>query len=134
LGWYIKAEDRTLEDFRSYEQLWTYTRYARSFVQKHLPFWEMEPRDELLSGESQDSGEGQVFAKAGEVYAIYLPNATSTGTLDLSGVSGSFQKRWYNPRTGSFEGAAETIGVGEQITLGLPPSSLSEDWVVLIKT
>ncbi len=133
LEWYVKAEDQILEDFRRYEELWTYTRHARSFMEENLPFWEMEPQDELLTEESPgDYGGGQVFAKAGEVYAVYLPNATSTGTLELSGVSGSFQKRWYNPRTGDFEGDAQTISGGGKLSLGTPPSSPSEDWIVLI--
>jgi hypothetical protein len=69
----------------------------------------------------------------GQVYAVYLPNATSTGTLDLSGVSGSFQKSWYNPRTGTFEGATQTISGGAKRSLGAPPSSASADWVVLVQ-
>jgi hypothetical protein len=133
LEWYVKEEDRTLEDFRRYEELWTYTRYARSFVEGNLPFWEMEPKDGLLTGEATDSGGGQVFAKTGQIYAVYLPSATSTGILDLSGVSGSFQKRWFNPRTGSFEGVTQAISGGGKRSLGTPPSSPSSDWVVLIK-
>jgi hypothetical protein len=133
LEWFIKTEDQSLEDFRPYEQHWTYTRYARTFVENNLPFWEMAPQDSLLSGESSDYGGGQVFAKVGQVYAVYLPNATSTGTLDLSGVSGSFQKSWYNPRTGSFEGATQTVSGGAKRSLGTPPSSPSSDWVVLVK-
>jgi hypothetical protein len=105
-------------------------------MEGNLPFWEMEPRDGLLSGESGEStayGGGQVFARPGELYAVYLPNATSTGSLDLSGVSGDFQKRWYNPRTGAFEGTTQTISDGGKRSLGAPPSSASSDWVVLIK-
>jgi Domain of unknown function (DUF5060)/Putative collagen-binding domain of a collagenase len=133
LEWYIAAEDQSLEDFRRYERHWTYTRYARTFVEQNLPFWEMAPQDGLLGGESSDYGGGQVFAKAGQVYAVYLPKATSTGALDLSGVSGSFQKSWYNPRTGSFEGTTQTVSGGAKRNLGTPPSSPSSDWVVLVK-
>jgi Domain of unknown function (DUF5060)/Putative collagen-binding domain of a collagenase len=133
LEWYIAAEDQSLEDFRRYGELWTYTRHARTFMEGNLPFWEMVPQDSLLSGESSDHGGGQVFAKEGQVYAVYLPNATSTGTLDLSGVSGSFQKSWYNPRTGTFEGTTQTVSGGGKRSLGAPPSSASSDWVVLIK-
>jgi Putative collagen-binding domain of a collagenase len=64
---------------------------------------------------------------------VYLPDATSTGSLDLSGVSGEFQKSWYNPRTGSFEGSTQTVSGGGKRSLGAPPSSASSDWVVLIK-
>jgi hypothetical protein len=133
LEWFIASEDQSLEDFRRYQGHWTYTRYARTFMEQNLPFWEMAPRDGLLSGESSDYGGGNVFAKAGQVYAVYLPNATSTGTLDLSGVSGSFQKSWYNPRTGQFEGATQTVSGGGNRSLGTPPTSPSSDWVVLLK-
>ena len=140
LEFFLKAADGSsvdgnLEDYRPYEQVWTYARYARSFVEENLPFWEMEPQDGLLTGESTDpilKKGGQVFVKPGEIYAMYLPNATSTGTLDLSGASGSFEKRWYNPRTGSFEGATETVCGGGNSKLGTPPSSPSSDWVVLL--
>jgi hypothetical protein len=134
LEWYIREEDRSLEDFRPYEQLWSYTRYARSFMEENLPFWKMRPQDGLLTGETTGTGwGGQVFAKPGEVYAVYLPDATSTGTLDLSDTLGSFQVRWYNPRTGVFDGAASIVTGGGSIDLGAPPSSPSEDWVVLLE-
>jgi hypothetical protein len=134
LEWYIGGEDQSLEDFRRYQELWTYTRRARAFVGGNLPFWNMEPRDDLLTGETLDNGGGQVFAKPGQVYAVYLPEATSTGSLDLSGVSGSFRKSWYNPRTGGFEGATQTISGGGKRSLGAPPGSASqEDWVVLVR-
>ncbi len=134
LEWYIKAEDWTLENFRRYKELWIYSHHARSFVEENLPFWEMAAKDGLLTGESTDFGGGQVFAKPGQIYAMYLPNATSTGVLDLSSVSGSFQKRWYNPRTGSFEGVTEMVSGGDALSLGPPPSSPSEDWVVLLES
>src|SRR5215216_141341 len=134
LEWYVKEEDQTLEDFRRYEELWTYTRYARLFMQRRLPFWEMEPQDWLLTGEPTDFGRGQVFAKPGELYAVYLPTATTTGTLDLSGESGVFQKRWYNPRTGVFDAAVSTVMGGGSVALGTPPDSPSEDWVVLLES
>jgi hypothetical protein len=133
LEWYMGAEDQSLEDFRQYQGHWRYTRYARTFMEQNLPFWNMGPQDGLLSGESSDYGGGQVFAITGRVYAVYLPNATSTGMLDLRGVSGSFQKRWFNPRTGSFEGVTQTVSGGGRRSLGTPPSSRSADWVVLIK-
>jgi hypothetical protein len=133
LEWFKTGDKQDMDDFRLYERHWTYMRYARTFVEKNLPFWEMAPKDGLLSGESPDYGGGQVYAKAGQVYAVYLPKATSTGALDLSGVSGSFQKSWYNPRTGTFEGATQTISGGAKRSLGAPPSSASADWVVLVQ-
>ncbi len=74
----------------------------------------------------------QVFAKLDEVYAVYLPTANPSGDLDLSGASGSFSLRWYNPRSGSFEGDATTVTTGSSIAIGSPPSDASSDWVVLL--
>lgn len=135
---FIVAELLDAQDFRKYEDLWEYIWYARKFMEGHLPFWEMEPSDALLTGESVNKGktcshDGQVFAKEGECYAIYLPVAQQTGVLDLSNATGRFVKRWYNPRTGQFEGAREKLTGGQKVQIGQPPNAPDEDWVVLVQ-
>ncbi len=125
------------EDFRKYRALWQYMAYARSFMETHLPFREMEPRDELLTGESEFTGEnnvveGQVFAKDGEIYAVYLPVASDTGTLDMTQAPGSFTKRWFNPRSGEFVGDPSPVQGGTAIVVGAPPGEAAEDWVLLL--
>lgn len=124
--------DVRIENFRTREEMWNYTRYAREFLEK-LPFWRMSPADELLSNESSDWGGGQVFAEVGKAYAIYLPNAKYGGTLNLSNAPGDYVLRWYNPRTGEFEGDPNLIQGGSNLNLGAAPSSPSEDWVVMVK-
>jgi hypothetical protein len=126
------------QDFRKYDDLWKYIWYARKFMERHLPFWEMEPADELLRGESVYVGktcshDAQVFAKEGQCYAIYLPVARQTGVLDLSSAEGRFVKRWYNPRTGKFEGARNKLTGGQKVEIGPAPGTPDEDWVVLVK-
>jgi hypothetical protein len=120
------------DDFSQYDKLWDYMFFARKLLEE-LPFWEMEPSDNLLSGESSSYSGGQVFSKNGETYAIYLPSATPSGSLNLSGITGDFQKRWYNPRTGLFEGGETVVAGGSIISLGTPPCDPSEDWVVLLE-
>jgi hypothetical protein len=131
LEWYIRSEDQSLEDFRRYSQLWAYTRHARTFMEANLPFWEMVPNDSILTGESTGFGGGQVFRKKGEVYAVYLPYATNSGTINIP--TGTYEKRWFNPRSGAFEGSAQAVSGGAITSLGAPPSSASSDWVVLIE-
>jgi len=135
---FIVAELLDTQDFRKYEDLWKYIWYARKFMERHLPFWEMEPSDDLLTGESVYKGktcthDGQVFAKEGRCYAVYLPIAKQTGVLDLSGAKGRFVKRWYNPRTGKFEGGRERLKGGQIVEVGPAPASPDEDWVLLVK-
>jgi uncharacterized protein YaiE (UPF0345 family) len=133
LEYYFAGQDQSLQDFKPYDALWKWTWYARKFMQENLPFWQMVPADGLLNHEATTWGHGQVFAKTGQVYAIYLPDASKGGDLDLGGVSGLFDLRWFNPRTGLFEGTTRMVGGGATVNLGLPPGATSEDWVVLLK-
>jgi hypothetical protein len=128
---YIIQGTRSIDDFGPYEELWRWSGIARAFLESNLPYWEMQPADALLSGETGDDGE--VFAKSGEVYAVYLPDASASGSLNLSATSGDFTLRWFNPRTGAFDGGATTISGGAPVALGSPPNSSGEDWVALIE-
>jgi hypothetical protein len=124
------------------EQLWAYIAHARRFLDP-LPFWEMQPADQLITGAAslsvtQNRGRNhysltsQVFCKPGDTYAIYLPKAKDGAVLDLSDVDGRFRQRWYNPRTGEFEGRTIAVAGGGRIPLGNPPREREVDWVVLI--
>jgi hypothetical protein len=133
-----------VETFKSpqREALWDYTWHARKFMEE-LPFWKMHPDDSLLRGSAtivvgmgrgkKSSMGGQVFTLPGEVYAIFLPDASAGGELDLSGINGSFTQSWYNPRTGEYEGEVKRIQGNGWTQLGQPPRQPEEDWVVLVK-
>ncbi len=134
-----------VDDFQSGEKdaLWDYVWYARKFMEENLPFWEMSPQGSLMEGEGTirvGLGDGdsfqlgaQVFVKEGEVYAIYLPKANPSGTLNLTDAKGEFSLKWYNPRSGKFEGNETQIKGGNQIELGNPPNEKNKDWAVLIE-
>lgn len=127
--------DISLEDFATRQEMWQMMRIARNFVETHLPFWEMTPNDSLLTGEDSGFGGAEVFAKLGEVYAIYIPDASPAGSLNLLAASNTdkFVQLWFNPRTGTFEGSATYLYGGALISLGTPPSDPGEDWVVLVR-
>ena len=114
--------DLRTEDFRQREEMWNYSWYARKLMENQMPFWEMDPAPNLVQGEAGDFGGAEVFRKVGDTYAIYYPNASVTGTLDLRETNGSFTARWYNPRTGLFEGSNIPITAGSVVTPGAPPS------------
>jgi Domain of unknown function (DUF5060)/Putative collagen-binding domain of a collagenase len=125
------------------DKLWQYLWYARRFMEEQLPFWEMEPADELSQGAGTiplGVGRGktiplrpQVFAKQGEIYAVYLPTASPSGTLDLAGLTGAAEQRWYNPRTGELQGEPIAVTGGAKRPLGPPPADPESDWVALIR-
>ncbi len=127
--------DLRLEDFRTRQPMWRSMRIAREFMLAHLPFWEMQPADELVLDESQNFGGGECFAKPGEVYAIYLPSGNNLAKIDLSGEGpqSQFTRRWFNPRSGRFEGKRKLLSGGSIASLGSPPGQVPQDWVILIE-
>ncbi|MEO0971485.1 MAG: hypothetical protein AAFX85_00205, partial [Pseudomonadota bacterium] len=138
IEWYFGYHDLPLggdmrtEDFRTRAEMYAYMAIAREFMEQHLPFWEMAPADALLSDEANAFGGGEVFAKVGEVYAVYLPDASPAGVLDLSDAPGSYVRRWVNPENGNVEGEPLTLVGGASASLGVPPSRANEDWVAWI--
>ncbi len=139
IEWYMGAHplpiggDHTLEDFRTRETMWEQMGHARRFMVQELPFHEMEPADGLVTGESPSYGGAEVFAKIGTVYAIYLPQASPSGSLNLIGAPGTYRKRWFDPRTGAYAGTTQTVSGGQNLPLGSPPYASGEDWVVLVR-
>jgi hypothetical protein len=128
IEWYLgyhplpQGGDMRLEDYSTREEMWLYMRNARLFMQKKIPFWNMEPMDQLLTGESGTNGGGEVFAQLGETYAVYYPNATNTGVLNLTGAAGSLTQRWFSPRLGIFVTGPKTIQAGGFHSVGPAPT------------
>lgn len=121
--------DLNVEDFRTRDQLFDQIHYAHDFVTRYLPF-EATRHDDALTPLAND----YVLAKPGEAYAVYLPDGGTT-TLDLSGATGRFEVKWYNPRAGGAlrDGSVRTIEGGGLRTLGQAPNDTAKDWAVLIR-
>jgi hypothetical protein len=121
--------DINMEGFRSRDHLFDLIRNAHDFVATYLPIPDMHHADQLTP-----LANDYVLAKPGEVYAVYLPNGGTT-TIDLSGAAGSFEVKWYNPRTGGQlrNGTVSTIEGGGIRGLGNAPADRSNDWAVLIR-
>jgi hypothetical protein len=128
-GYRYPNDDLNAETFRTRSNMWDQTRYAIAFFQQHLPFWEMQPADELLEAEGV-----YCLAKPGEVYALYLPKAKDA-MLDLEDSEEAFRVQWYNPRSG---GALQAGSVNEiqgpgMVNIGMPPADTDRDWAVVIQ-
>lgn len=117
------------EDFRSLEELWQWIRSARTFVEQNLPFWEMAPADAGVVG----ADDAQCFAREDVAYAIYYPAAERTGRLTLGRAAGRFEKQWFNPRTGLFEGEPAEFTADGMHEIGPPPAEPNQDWALLVR-
>lgn len=122
--------DLTLEDFRSRDEWWDYTRYALEFFNDNeIPFWLME-NDNNISSASNDYG----FYESGEVYVAYLKNGGTTN-IDLTAATGQLEVKWFDPRNGGNlqNGTIATVNGGAGRNIGQAPSNTAQDWVVLVR-
>ncbi|UCC22254.1 MAG: DUF5060 domain-containing protein [Planctomycetota bacterium] len=125
-GYKFAHNDLNCEDWRSRELMWDQTRYAMDFFHEYLPFYQMSPKDSLVS-------RGWCLAKPGEVYAVYLPGGGST---ELELAEGSYAVHWYNPRTGGElqTGSVKKVDGPGAVEMGNPPGDGNKDWVILCRS
>ena len=125
---FFQTGDDTFDDFRTKEAFYTTLVRARRFIEDNAPYSSMEPADSLTSGATAHG-----MAKTGQVYVVYLP-AGGGVSLDLSGVSGNFDVRWFDPRNGGGlqTGSVASIVGGSARSLGNPPNNPGLDWAVLV--
>ncbi len=128
-GYQSVHSDLTCEDFRSRDLFWDQNRYARKFFEMHIPFWEMEPSDDLTSDTLS-----YCLAKKDQIYVVYLPMELNTTSIDLGGSGKEYSVAWYNPREGGamVEGSIKSINGERNTPLGYPPRDPDKDWVVLL--
>jgi len=136
LEWYFgykhAQSDLTCQDFRSRDRWWDYCRYMLEFFADNaVPFQEMASADGLI-----DTADGYGFAKPGAVYVVYLKHGGSV-RLNLGGVAGAFDVRWYDPRHGGAlqTGSVRSVTGGGRRALGRPPAGAApgDDWVILVR-
>jgi len=131
--WYFGSSyphmDINCEDWRSRDRLWDQTRYALELFHRHLPFWEMEPNNDLASG----APGALVLARGQEIVAVYLPRG---GNASLLLADGLYSVRWYNPRAGGplLPGSLQSIRGPGVRAIGTPPADPDKDWLALVRT
>ncbi|MGD1893290.1 MAG: DUF5060 domain-containing protein [Cyclobacteriaceae bacterium] len=133
--WYFGYDspnsDLTAEDFRSRDIFWDQNRHARTFFEDHLPFWRMQPADELTSDTAS-----YCFAAKDEIYVVYVRNAEQTPSLNIGSSEKEFSVLWYDPRQGGDlqEGTIPNVTATGEVNIGYPPADREKDWVALIRT
>lgn len=126
---FFERGDDVIDDFRPYQNFFTTLVRAQQFIRDNVPYATMEPMDSLVSGPR-----GFCFAKVGETYLVYLPGG-GNAQLNLSGVSGTFEVRWFDPRNGGAlqTGSVTSVSGGAVRSLGNPPNNTGSDWTALVR-
>jgi hypothetical protein len=133
-GYQLPQNDLGCQDFRSRDRSWDYCRIALEFFRDFkIPFWEMANADALI-GNPRNENTRYCLAKSGEIYVVYL-SGSGSGELDLSGASGEFTVRWFDPRKGGslLKGPVEGVKGGGKVLFGEPPSEPEKDWLAIIR-
>jgi hypothetical protein len=133
-GYKLPQHDLDCQDYRSRDKTWDYCRVALEFFPANrIPFWEMKNADALVGNPKNDNAK-YCFAKPGEVYLVFLRDGGTTD-LDLTGASGNFTVRWFNPRTGGAlaDGSLKSVQGGSKVSLGQPPAAATEDWLAVVR-
>ena len=85
-----------------------------------LQWWKMEPRDDLVSKGAY------CLAEPGQQHLVYLP---SGGQVDVKLADGTYQARWFNPRSGHWT----TIGTASGTKWTSPKSPGDGDWAIVLR-
>ncbi|MBW3631077.1 MAG: DUF5060 domain-containing protein [Gemmatimonadetes bacterium] len=130
-GYQYPQNDLNAEDLRSRDAFWDQARHALGFFRDHLPFWEMTAQHPA----SQPGN--YVFARPGEVYAVYSVRGGDT-TLRLEGGQATYQVAWFDPRNGGALragsiGAVSAAASPAMVSIGSPPAADGRDWVALAR-
>ena len=130
-GYQTGCTDLNCEDHRTRATKWQDGKQAINFFNRVI-----EPHAlQLQSVNTLTSREDDfVLADPGALYVIYLPNIDINTELDLSGKTGKFNIRWYNPVTGGKlkKGSVTTVTGGTVVDLGQPPVDLKQDWALVV--
>jgi hypothetical protein len=131
-GYALPHNDLTCEDYRSRDKMWDYNRIASRFFLEYLPFWNMVSADSLII-QSNES----IYCMTdpnGVLFVVFLPFGGEL-QLDLSNDSGVFVIEWFDPRNGGTlqQVSRANIPAGAVQSLGIPPSEIDQDWVVLLR-
>ena len=136
-GYKLPENDLLAEDWRSRHKTWGYSGIALAFFQDNkIPFWKMNNHNDLLGGLKFKTA--YVLAKKDEVYLVYSAEVSGSKkqnlSLDLSGTNKTYQVQWFNPREGGSlqQGTIKSVSGGGKVQLGLPPTDIGKDWVILL--
>lgn len=128
-GYQTGETDLTAEDHRSRATKWQDAKVAKTFFETYpQDLGATTPDDTIVTGSSN-----WCLKNDGVEYIVYLRNG-GTASLTTTG-SGSYSVAWYDPIQGGTlqNGSVTEITAGGTASLGNPPHSSSQDWVVYVQ-
>ena len=84
-GYASPNSDLTCQDFRSRDLFWDQNRYALHFFETYIPFWDLQPADELT-----EDNVSYCLTNENDYYVIFLPMELETTRVDLGDSDATF--------------------------------------------
>lgn len=128
--------DVKIENFRTREEMWRYSRIAREFMQENLNVNRMSPGDHLVHNASTAFGGAEVLIEPHHTMAIFLPSCTQTPELDMSLLDGNYTVRWFDPRTGDEVAQGPNVSRNSaqgNVPLQVMAPNANQDMIILLK-
>lgn len=127
--------DVKMEDFRTREEMWRYTRIAREFLQEHFQLEETVPADNLIHDGPNAFGGSEALLQPHRRMAIFLPDLHAAPEVNMHHLNGTYEVRWFDPRTGDevAQGPNVTRTDGSYTQLQIMVSDVTQDWIVLLE-
>lgn len=127
--------DVRLEDFRTREEMWRYSRIAREFLEDHFDLEQAVPGDHLVQMGPSEFGGAETLLQHDRRMAIFLPHAQTAPTVDLRHHDGLYSVRWISPRTGQVvaQGSPVSQTDGTTTVLQVVAPFPEKDWIVLLE-
>ncbi len=139
IEWYCGYHDLPLggdvkmENFRTREDMWRFTRIAREFMAEHLSVERMHPADHIVTGENGSFGGAEALLEPDQKLAIFLPSASQVPTVNMSELDGTYRVRWFNPRNGQLAGRGPDVSSSQgAVQLQVVITNTQSDWIVLL--
>ena len=136
-GYQTGCGDLRCQDHRTRASKWADARIALDFMEEYVgaQALSMTASDALLTTNGVQSNDHYLFADEGEIYVAFAPTDAAGQQLNLSGQSGVFEVRWYDPLSGGLlqTGSTPSVSGGGVRNLGAPPSNPGGEWVILIR-
>lgn len=122
--------------------------YMRNFFES-MEWWKLEPVFDAIPASEKilppPAGEGtppeNSYKKAlvatidsGKQYVVYIPKMTDASaalTMTVSGGTGTYQAKWFNPREGTFSEGSTAAFDGGKLTIPNRPDT--EDWLLVLE-
>ena len=114
--------------------MWMQSRYALEFFHNsNIPFHRMS----YVSNRVNSATDWLLSSSDGLVHVIYRRSTPSSGSINMLGLQGTYDLKWFNPRAGGVlqNGSVTSIvGGTSSISYGNPPDPADQkDWVLLLQ-